>query len=131
MKYIPLVLFVLYACQPAANKNEIKDLREEVMEIHDEVMPKMGDLMKVQKELKMLADSLKTLDSEKAELFSAAAENIANANEGMMQWMRAYEPDMEGEKEAILEYLEKQKELIQKVKDDMNGSLEKGKKMLQ
>ena len=100
------------------------------MSIHDEVMPKMGELMKTSKALVLLADSIAEIDSLKASVFSAAAMEIDMANENMMNWMRSYEPEYEGSEKEILTYLEGQKVSIEKVKDDMENSLAKGKEIL-
>lgn len=105
----------------------IDSLRSQVLAIHDEVMPEMGALRKTRKELLSVADSLR----KRAAMLSAVADEIGNANESMMQWMRAYEPEFEGTDEEIKQYLEDQKVAIQKVKDDMNGSLQKGKEVLE
>ena len=76
------------------------------------------------------ADSLKVSDSTRAVVLLVTAEEIAAANEGMMDWMRNYEPEYTGTKEEILFYLGEQRKSIQKVKEDMEKSLIKGKEML-
>ena len=108
----------------------IAELKTEVLAVHDEVMPKMGDLRRARKDLMLQADSLIESDPERAALLNAAADALGNANESMMQWMRAYEPEFEGTEEEIREYLLGQKESIQKVKEDMLGSLAAGQEIL-
>ena len=130
MKYLSLLfIVVLVACGPS-KKEELQTLKDEVIAIHDEVMPKMGELRKTRMALESLADSLMTTDSTKAAMFIELASDISMANEGMMEWMRAFEPEFEGTDEEIQQYLEEQKVAVQKVKDNMNGSLEKGKEAL-
>ncbi len=100
------------------------------MAIHDEVMPKMGELRRTRKDLLLQADSLMESNPDRAAMLTTVADEIGNANEGMMQWMRAYEPEFEGTDEEIKQYLEDQKVAIQKVKDEMIESLKKGNDVL-
>ena len=132
MKNLTLLtaIILLAACGPS-KKEELQTLKSEVMAIHDEVMPKMGELRRTRKDLLLQADSLMETNPERAAMLTTVADEIGNANEGMMQWMRAYEPEFEGTDEEIKQYLEDQKVAIQKVKDDMNGSLQKGKEVLE
>ena len=126
MKYLTLLFIALVvACSPS-KENELKTLKDEVMAIHDEVMPKIGDLRKVRMELESLSDSLMATDSTRAMELSSLAADISDASEGMMVWMRNYEPEFEGTEEEIKAYLEGQKVSIQKVKEDMLESMESG-----
>lgn len=112
------------------NENDLQALKDEVMAVHDEVMPMMGDLRSTRMKLTAFADSLANVDSVQALNYSGIAAEIETANEGMMQWMREYEPEFSGSEQEIRDYLENQKELINKVKEDMNNSLAKGKEAL-
>lgn len=124
-----LLLIVAFSCQ-SAGENEIKILKDEVMAVHDEVMPKMGELRRTRKSLMLQADSLLQIDSLRSAELSTLAAEIESANEGMMQWMRAFEPDFEGTDEEIKTYFEAQKESIQQVKEAMENSLLNGKKAI-
>lgn len=131
MKNLTLLTVIIFlaACGPS-KKEELQTLKSEVMAIHDEVMPKMGELRRTRKDLLLQADSLMETNPERAAMLTTVADEIGDANESMMQWMRAYEPEFEGTDEEIKQYLEDQKVAIQQVKDDMNGSLQKGKEVL-
>lgn len=129
-KFFALSLIIFVACQPS-KEFDSGALKEEVMAIHDEVMPKMGELRKVRKAVMLLADSLMQINPDSAAMLTALADNIEGANEGMMQWMREYEPDYEGTEEEIKVYLEKQKEAIERVKAAMDSSLAEGLKALE
>ena len=130
----PLILILtllVCACQSGQQKAEdgtisLDSLKSEVLFIHDEVMPKMGELRRVRKDLMLQADSLIAADSVAAKRIDSLANNLANASEGMMQWMRAYEPDFEGTEEEKRAYFEAQKVSIQKVKEEMERSLSEG-----
>ncbi len=131
MKYLNLLFITLFlACGPS-RQDEIKEIKNQAIEVHDEVMPLMGDLRRVRKELMLMADSTVSIDSLKAETLTAAVTNIANANESMMQWMREFEPEFEGTDEEVIKYFKDQKVAIEKVKEDMLSSLEKGKELLE
>ncbi len=126
-----LGLLLIIGCQPAkTDQVDLKALKNEVFDIHDEVMPKMGDLRRVRKELMLKADSLRETDSTKAQFLLAASNQIGAANEGMMVWMRNFNPDSTGTYQEELDYLNQQKKGIIKVRDDMNSSLVEGKKIL-
>ena len=128
-KFCILLLVAMFSCQPSG-ESELKVLKDEVMAIHDEVMPQMGDLRRTRKDLMLQADSLMASDSVRATELNDLASKIEGANEGMMQWMRAYEPDFAGSDEEIKNYLEAQKLSIEKVRDEMKKSLADGKNAL-
>ena len=133
MKGAILVLLglILLSCQTYSNKIDPKALKNEVFDIHDEVMPKMGDLRRVRKALLLQADSLLKVDSTRASVLKSAADSIAVANDGMMEWMRNFNPDFEGTDEEVINYLNEQKRSITKVRDDMLGTLESGQQLLE
>lgn len=130
MKYLSLLFILLLASCGPSKTEELQQLKGDVMVIHDEVMPKMGELRKTRMALEALADSIAVSDSARAETLNSLASDIAEANEGMMQWMRAYEPEFEGTDEEIEAYLNEQKIAVEKVRDDMNESLESGQEAL-
>ncbi|WP_425392686.1 hypothetical protein [Ekhidna sp.] len=133
MKYLFLLIpfVLLFSCASSGDKEELSSLKDEVMAIHDEVMPKMGELRRARKDLLLQADSLMESNPDRAAMLTTVADEIADANESMMQWMRAYEPEFEGTDEEIKQYLEDQKKAIQEVKEQMNGSLAKGQEILE
>lgn len=132
--FLLTILFFAFSCgssnqaskEKAPGEISLDSLKSEVLFIHDEVMPKMGELRRASKNLEVWADSLMEIDSARANMLNGMAADIANANESMMVWMRAYEPDFEGTEEEVRAYLQAQKVAIQKVKDDMEGSLARG-----
>ena len=134
-KLLPFLLAaIVLSCQPSSSGAEgagneeitIDSLKRVVLAIHDEVMPKMGELRRTRKDLMLLADSIANIDSLKAADLTSLADEIGAVNEGMMQWMRGYEPEFEGTEEEVKVYLEAQRKSIQKVKEEMEGSLAKG-----
>jgi len=103
-------------------------LYDEVMKVHDEVMPKMDDIYKMKEELKnQIANTPDMVEDRKKEI-EAAISKLDSASEGMMVWMRNFNPlpDSLGEEQAK-EYLENEMEKVKKVKDDVLESLENAK----
>lgn len=131
MKILTIILLsiCIISCTPS-KKEELTSLEKEVMLLHDEVMPKMGELRSTQKELLALADSAGT-DSVAARKYHELARIIELANESMMDWMRSYDPNFEGNDEELKAYLETQRKKIEKVNLDMTSSLEEGRKALE
>jgi hypothetical protein len=98
-------------------------LYEEVMAIHNEVMPRMNDLYKRKNALKKQLDTSGLSEGEKNEIAEKIA-RIDSANEGMMVWMRQFNPipDSLGEDKAR-QYLESEMVKVKKVKDDILAAL--------
>ncbi|MBC6426157.1 MAG: hypothetical protein GDA51_06750 [Ekhidna sp.] len=129
MKNITLIFILfVFSCQ-SDKRSEVAELKNVVIAIHDEVMPKIGELRRIRRDLMLQADSLKMSDSTGAAALLIAADEIASANEGMMDWMRNYDPEFEGSDEEVKAYFEDQKIAIQKVKKNMESSLADGKKV--
>lgn len=128
-----LLAFFLLACggSTQSEQSDQTTLKEEVMAVHDEVMPKMGELRSMEKKLRAKGDSLLASDSLLAQKHIAAADAIKHANDGMMTWMRSFDPNYEGTEEEIKSYMESQKDSIEKVRDNMLQSLDSGKRLLE
>lgn len=124
-KYMAVLIAVVLmgtACEPSA-QNQAKTLHEEVMALHDSSMAKMGDLYTHRKELLRLQDSLPAADSARQRGVRYGVSKLLEADEHMMQWMRAYRiPDLQKPKEALL-YLQDEREKIQKVRQEIEQSL--------
>lgn len=107
-------------------------LYNEVMSVHDEVMPKMDDIYKLKTALKkQLSDDPNMAEQKKKEIELAILQ-LDSASESMMVWMRNFNPlpDSLGEEKAR-QYLELEKEKVNKVKDDMLNAIEGANKMKQ
>ncbi len=142
MKFLNLTLhftlIFVFACSSSSGNEQIADdgtisidsLKSEVMFIHDEVMPKYGVLRRARRDLLMQADSLLESNPERAAMLTTVAEEMAQANEQMMSWMRAFELNYDTTEQAQRIYFEEQKVQIQQVKEDMQGSLARGEELL-
>ena len=126
------MLVILGGCQQKSgeSKNNAsaeggnQKLYEEVMAVHDDVMPKMDDIYKLKRKLKEQLSS-DNLASDRRKAIADAIKNLDTASEGMMEWMRNFNPlpDSAGQEKAR-DYLLAEKDKIQRVKDDMLKSIE-------
>ena len=100
-------------------------LYDEVMKIHDEVMPKMDDIYKLKEQLKDKIANTPDMVEEKKQEIEGIISRLDSASEGMMVWMRNFNPlpDSTGEQEAR-DYLESEMEKIKKVGEDVRKALE-------
>lgn len=137
MKKILLVLCIaslisLTSCKEE-KKTEEPSRMEHVMKIHDEVMPKMGTLGKLVSQLKPMADSLGAESIE-----AKAMKDLQNANKAMMDWMQGFgtrfdaDEIMKGKEltEEKKKWLLEEEEKVNKVKTDINSSIERAEEIL-
>ena len=136
------ILFSLAILLTVACTNEKKTqesaqdaLRVELMAIHDDVMPKMGELTRIAGQLKDLLATDSTLAAEPRAELERAIDQMAIAEEGMMDWMAAFkQPESlraQMDHAAIMKYLEKEKQTISTVADQINQGIETGKRLLE
>ena len=97
---------------------------DSVMEIHDDVMPKMKDMYRLKKGLKnKIKEGLS--DDQIAQVIHLR-ESIEKADDAMMDWMAGYDKPSEGAAGAM-EYLEREKVKIEKVREEMLSAIENAK----
>ncbi len=111
---------------PAGNET----LYKEVMDVHNEVMPKMDDIFKIKEALKNKVAATPTMPEEKKKQIETTIVQLDSAGEGMMIWMRQFNPlpDSTGQAEAKA-YLEKEMVKVKKVSHDILDAIEKGKSL--
>ena len=109
----------------AVELSENQVLYNEVMKIHDEVMPKMNDIHKRKTELKNRLKDKADLPADEKTLIEQRIARLDSANEGMMIWMREFEPipDSMGEEKAKA-YLESEMDKVKKVRENILKALE-------
>lgn len=120
-----LIFALLTACDKKADNQKI--MIDEVMAIHDEVMIKGDEVMSMKSSLD--SASRVSSDSIKARELSSALEVADNK---MMDWMSAYNPDLLKGKsnEEISKYYADEKAKISGIKDLTNKSIEDAKAFL-
>ena len=102
----------------------------EVMRIHDEAMPRMGQVNDLKRRLEQ---QLSGMDSTTAKWDSVRyfVEKLEAADEGMFEWMAAFKDPRENqEADKAREYLDEEIERVKKVAEDINQSIEEGKRYL-
>ena len=95
------------------------------MKVHDEVMPRMDDIYSLKVNLKKQAADSSGLTDDRRKAIEAAILKLDAAGEGMMVWMRNFNPlpDSLGEEKAR-QYLEEQQKQIEKVRVDMQEAID-------
>jgi len=138
-KFLVVALFLLAACgkssqhahhdegEPdSANPNQA--LYDEVMGIHDEVMPKSDEIYQLKKEIKEKIANSTTLAADKKKELDQLIVELDSADHSMMDWMHKFKPLPDSaNQELAREYLENEIERIKKVRELINGSLQKAK----
>ena len=110
------------------------DRWDAVMANHDVVMPMMGTTHKVRKGLKKLIKE--DLSTDKSGLIKTTIllENLDKADESMMDWMQGFQKlgKLQETKthEEILQYLAKEEQKINKVRELMETSIAEGERFL-
>jgi len=139
---LPVLLVIIWSCGHKSNDDQHdhdghdpdtyreeeggnQALYDEVMKVHDEVMPKMNDIYKLKGQLKEKVDNTPTMADDKKKEIESIVLRLDSASEGMMVWMRNFNPlpDSVGEEQAK-EYLEGEMEKIKKVREDVRKALE-------
>ena len=110
----------------AMEVGENQALYDEVMTVHDEVMPKMNDLYKLKEELKTRITDTQAMPADKKKEIEDLILKLDSASEGMMVWMRNFNPlpDSLGEEQAK-EYLENEMVKVKKVRAEVYEAIEK------
>ena len=106
---------------------KVETLTKEVLEVHDKTMKQMGTMAKLRTRLK---EEWKTANDTAA--YYNAYEDLKQANEDMMDWMRNFKDPEEQDwpEEQKVEYLQEQKQKIDGVEEYIESSIEKAQKVL-
>jgi hypothetical protein len=108
----------------ACEQKSTETLYNEVMAVHDEVMPKMNELYKTKTALSKQLNNPGLSENQKREIEVKIA-RIDTASEGMMVWMRQFQPLAdtidEGKAQA---YLKNELARVKKVREDILQALQ-------
>jgi hypothetical protein len=131
--------FSALSCKPASTAetttaetpdSETKILEDKVMAIHDELMAKMTDITKIEAQLRAIKATVKETPEGKMESPDGLEQVMGSlklAEQGMWDWMKSYsdtKPTVTPDQ--LKSFYEKQLETINKIKEDMLSSIEKG-----
>lgn len=118
---------------------EVDSLKNQVMAVHDEVMPKMEEIMalelEAQQQIKQL-DSLAKINPKQAnatqkQQLDSLVVQLNKADDAMTHWMQEFDGQMKSKTdEEKITYLKSEKDKIDAVRDQMLGSINKGKELL-
>ncbi len=127
-----VILLALGLVVSGCNSSQKYNITEEynkVLAIHDEVMPKMGYISSLQRTLRAFLDT-STLQSDTIQIRSTII-FLANAEEGMWEWMNQIKKPDQNDVPTAKTYLENEMQKIIKVKEDMLQSIEQGETLIE
>ena len=153
MKHLPFVtltfiIVLLGGCQSSTTSSEeaavgrAQEIYSETMTLHDEVMPRMGELVQLRQELGATADSLREEDSvayaDTVDQMQAVAQDLAQADQNMMQWMRSVEKVPSADSLAavpadtarLIQVQQEQKAAMEQVQQQMDNSITQARRLL-
>jgi hypothetical protein len=121
-----LLMFV-FSCSNSVEdeKIDIKTLEKEVMDIHDEVMPRMGEVVfltgAIDSIIKVEKDTIKLKE------LNQIHEALVKSDKDMMHWMRSYESPVQPYDSSSVNYINKEKEKVIKLRALILKSIADGK----
>jgi predicted RNase H-like nuclease (RuvC/YqgF family) len=135
MKHWLLYLVAILAFSACGNKEndaqQAQDaLETEVMALHDEAMADMGKIYRLRRNLSSLRDTLQAQSGDTAtiNLLTRRIQELNDADEAMMDWMRRYQaPDTLAHDQAM-NYLQEEHEKMARVKALMDSTIANAKK---
>lgn len=111
---------------PSGNPNQA--LYDQVMDVHDEVMPKTDEIYKLKKDIQDKIAKSPDLAADKRKELDRILLELDSADDSMMDWMHKFNPLPDtANQERAREYLENEMEKIKKVRELINGSIQKAK----
>jgi len=117
----------IFSCQ--SEKSEQEKMYTEVMSIHDDIMPEMGTIHRLKKQLKNL-DTVVIKSPDYSTILNHLSA-LQKADDEMMDWMAEFSnPTKDTEEAVAVAYLEKEKEKISQVRDQMRQSIASAKAVL-
>jgi len=126
LRLAALASFLILGAAACSSNADVDDKHQRIMVIHDEVMPMMPELRRLEKQL---LDTL-AIDSTLEGPWQSAALELKQAQDMMWDWMNQYRKPETGGAESMA-YLENQERSITKVSQQMRGSRETAKKLLE
>ena len=134
MKKIAAFLIIALVVSSCGNGFDTQAKVDEVLNVHDEVMPKMGELMNLKRQI--LAKAEGETDSIMVKDLRMLAQDLDEAQQGMMVWMREWSKSSaphvkeESEIEERKAFFTAEIEKVTQVKEAINGSIAEAKEAL-
>ena len=128
-----LAIFCLNSCKTDKKDSEETAQMKKVIAIHDEVMPKMGRLSNLAGELKARIDS-----TEQNGEYAEALNELQEAHESMMTWMKGFGERFEADEIAMEKkltpqkkvWLDEEEEKVMAMQEKVNSSIAKAEALL-
>ncbi|GHE51985.1 MULTISPECIES: hypothetical protein [Roseivirga] len=136
LKYVSFILFFFLLVVGCGNAYNPKAQRDAIFKVHDEVMPKIGEVMELRRKALQKASEIAEKEADRAAQLRALAQQLEQANNGMMSWMREWSKnsqkymEMKAGASEQVEYLKKEMERVTEVKEAINGAIAEAKKAL-
>jgi hypothetical protein len=139
-KCLFISLFIMVGCgksghhehhdeDEAQSDNPNQALYDQVMDIHNEVMPKSDEIYQLKKKINEKISA--STQPEQKKLLEQIAKELDSADHSMMDWMHKFKPLPDSaNQELAREYLENEMERIKKVRELVNGSVQKANEEL-
>lgn len=124
--YIAMPLLLLTGCNAGTTEaTQQEELEANVMAIHDDAMARMGDIYKLRRTFRSLRDTLATQQADSATLqaLQRQIEELNQADEVMMAWMRQYSAPDTLQPEQATAYLQQELQKIERVQTIMDSTI--------
>ena len=114
--------------QESGSGDPNKALYDSVMDVHNQVMPRLDEMFKLSESLRDKIAKTPDMPAPKKQEIQAAIDSLDKANEGMMVWMRQFNPVTDtADRQAARDYLNEEMVKVERVKTDILSAIEKGK----
>jgi hypothetical protein len=114
--------------QASGSTDPNKALYDSVMDVHNEVMPRLDEMFKLSESLRDKIAKTPEMPTVKKQEIQAAIDSLDHANEGMMVWMRKFNPVTDSaDSQAARNYLNEEMVKVERVKTDILSAIEKAK----
>ncbi|GAB3529770.1 hypothetical protein GCM10027443_09560 [Pontibacter brevis] len=123
---IILPILLLTACHTGQTEaTQQEELEANVMTIHDDAMAKMGDIYKLRRNFRSLRDTLAAQQADTATLqaLQQQIDELNQADEVMMVWMRNYSAPDSLQHEQAMRYLQQELQKIERVQTIMDSTI--------
>ena len=134
LTYVVLLLLLLISCNSGPSEaTQQEELEANVMAIHDDAMAKMGDIYKLRRNLRSLRDTLAAhqTDSTTLRALQQQIDELNQADEVMMVWMRNYSAPDTLQQEEAMAYLQQELKKIERVQTVMDSTIQAARQTYQ
>lgn len=131
---IAMPLLLLTACNTGSTEaTQQEELETDVMAIHDDAMAKMGDIYKLRRSFRSLRDTLAAQQTDTATLqaLQQQIDELNQADEVMMVWMRNYQAPDTLQHEQAMAYLQQELQKIKRVQTVMDSTMQAARQTYQ